>query len=327
MGDWSKLRDALRKGSKGGLDELIDGELTDEGFLRLFHKQLQLFLEPSYLEMLRSPRRDRGSRMAVSVLKKTVVLRDIELSAETLNTLFPVLPAPLVFTSVKIASLECSCRSFVTLDRHPVNVALDGVDVTIANPGCAEVGGACASPSRAEEIQRIWAEITGTSLSGGIATPYSKYDAIDGIALDVRRLRVAAVTRSLSGGDVLVEAPWLQCFSVDDTGNRGDLVHCWKSAVREQAQLAPEQDTAKERRGLRHHHHHQKQHERKATASQSRSGAGSSTPGSVVLPERVHLYKKIFVGEPRVRYEARSSRHGHSHLQALLSQVSEMGGV
>ena len=30
MGDWSKLRDALRKGSKGGLDELIDGGIILE---------------------------------------------------------------------------------------------------------------------------------------------------------------------------------------------------------------------------------------------------------------------------------------------------------
>lgn len=176
--DWQGLRDALLKDGwrglrKSGWGGLVDGEITDEGFFQAFRRELQLFCTPRYLASLRATTLRSAGNLEVSVLRKTVRLKDVELCPRALNAVFgDLLPPPLVFTSVRIGTVECSCRSFTTLDRHPVTVMVDGLEMHVRNPyvpkagidertepyAGSEEGKAQRSP---EELRQTWESIIG----------------------------------------------------------------------------------------------------------------------------------------------------------------------
>ena len=176
--DWQGLRDALLKDGWRGLrnsgwDGLVDGEITDEGFFQAFRRELQLFCTPRYLASLRATTLRSAGNLEVSVLRKTVLLKDVEMCPRALNAVFgDLLPPPLVFSSVRIGTVECSCRSYTTLDRHPVTVTVDGLEMQVRNPyvskaGADERADPYASPdvekvkSSAEELSRTWESIIG----------------------------------------------------------------------------------------------------------------------------------------------------------------------
>ena len=67
----------------------------------------------------------------VSVFKRRARIRNPELDPTAVNVIFPILPEPFIFTSVKARSVKARWKSLLSLDKQPVQVIVDHAQIEI----------------------------------------------------------------------------------------------------------------------------------------------------------------------------------------------------
>jgi hypothetical protein len=179
--------------------------LDEEMFINLFSRQLELLLNIKSVQSLKP-------KLDVQFLKQTVKLRDPVFDCEVFNVLFPLLPAPYVFTSIRAKSIEGSIASLISSTK-PWLLTINELEITIADPDVAPQISlvpryVVATPSRAKAIKLEWESIVGPP---GTAQ-YTRYEPTDGVTVEIKELKVQTQTKLFPGGEATLHVPHVECF-------------------------------------------------------------------------------------------------------------------